>query len=72
MRERAIAAVLNAIIQESRVSAAVLDKVERAETEDAIEIKSVDVLMTRKELTLRIQKEAITIRHETPLCERNP
>ena len=61
MRQNAMSAVFNAILNENRVASAVMNEIERTETEEAVESFVVDILMAWKEFALRVLKETVTI-----------
>ena len=62
-----MSAVLSAIVQELRVATTVLNEVERAIAEQAVEVLSADILMAWEELTLRVLKETVAVALGTTL-----
>ena len=63
MRQDTIATVFNAVFSESWIASAVLNEVERAETEEAVEVISADIHVAWEELTLLVLKETVRVIH---------
>lgn len=52
MRQNAMSAVFNAILKEDRFASAILNEVEWAKTEEAVEIFRVNILVAREKFAI--------------------